>query len=89
MGKRLSKKSFRDKLRKASLRSLNEQSDHPEEEPPRVELSTPLLEDIRDPYLYIRDLPERTLTENQSRVDKLLRAALRSMKESFVFPDRS
>ena len=87
MDKPLGKESFRAKLRKASLRSLNEPSDHPGKEPPRVELSTPILEDIRDPLLHIRDLSEETQTRNQSRVDRLLKAALRSMKDSFVFSD--
>lgn len=88
MDKPVSKESFRVKLRKASLRSLNEPSDQPGKELPRVELSTPILEDIRDPLLHIRDLSEETQTRNQSRAEKLLRAALKSMKESFVFPDR-
>jgi hypothetical protein len=88
MDKSESKESFRAKLRKASLKSLNEPSDHPGGEAPRVELSTPILEDIRDSVLHIREPSEENQTENQSRADRLLRAALKSIKESFTFPDQ-
>jgi hypothetical protein len=88
MDKSKSNDSFKTKLRKASLKSLNELSDHPGGEAPRVELSNPILDDIRDSVLHIREPSEETQTENQSRADRLLRAALKSIKESFVLPDR-
>jgi len=80
MGKSKGKESWRGRLRKATLTSLNEANGQQGEEP-RIELSVAALAEMRDALTHLKEFLGECPTGEESREDKMLKASLRSVKE--------
>lgn len=80
MGKSKGKESWRGRLQKATLTSLNEAIDQLGEEP-RIELSKAALAEMRDALTHLKEALGELPTVEESREDKMLKASLRSAKE--------